>query len=342
MAMIADAAGVSVPTVSKVLNGRADVAPETRERVERLLAEHGYQRPAGSRRRARLGELIDLVINELDSAWAVDLVSGVEEVAESVGLSVVVSAVHSRSTLTRQWLDSLTRRGSQGVILVLSQLTGAQREELERRAIPFVFVDAVQRPDPDVPSVGTTNWNGGFDATHHLISLGHRRIAAIGGPPQVMSTQARLAGYRAALEAAGLPGDADLVRFGDFRYDGGFQATVALMDLAEPPTAIFAGSDLQALGAIQVIRQRGLQVPDDVSVVGFDDLVFSSWTAPPLTTVRQPLHEMGAAAARTLLSLMQGEKPQPTRIELATSLVVRESTAPPSRRRPVQQDRAPA
>ena len=331
MAVIAREAGVSVATVSKVLNGRSDVAAHTRARVEKLLAEHAYERPRTSRRRARLGELIDLVINDLDSSWGVEILSGVEEVTEEAGLGLVVSAVHSRESLTRRWLESLTSRGSQGAILVLSDLTPEQQAELNRRAIPFLVVDAASQPDPSVPSVGATNWNGGFAATEHLLSLGHRRIAAIGGPEPLLCTRARIAGYRAALEAAGVPIDPRLIRYGNFRHTGGYRQAAALLALPEPPTAIFAGSDQQAMGVYQLLRQRGLHVPGDVSVVGFDDLPFAPWTAPPLTTVRQPLRAMGATAARTLLRIINGERLETTRIELATTLVTRESTGPPPR-----------
>jgi DNA-binding LacI/PurR family transcriptional regulator len=343
MAVVAQAAGVSVPTVSKVLNGRSDVAPATRERVERLLAEHGYRRPGTSRRRDHRSTLIDLVVGEPAGAACADLVSGVSQVAEAAGLSVVVSTARRGAMLTRQWLDALDRRGSDGAVLALGELTGEQRAELDRRSVSFVVVDALRRPDPDLPSVGTTNWAGGFDATRHLLGLGHRRIAAIGGPPGIMSTRARLGGYRAAIEEAGLPLEPGLVWHGELRYEGGHRAAAALLDLALPPTAVVAGDDLQALGAIQAAWERGLRVPEDLSVVGFDDLMFSRWIAPPLTTVRQPVREMGAAAARMLLGMMRGEAPSPPRIELATTLVIRQSTAVPGggRDAPKLSDHAP-
>ncbi|MEV6303329.1 LacI family DNA-binding transcriptional regulator [Actinoplanes sp. NPDC051861] len=324
---IAREANVAVSTVSKVLNGHTDVSPSTRRAIERLLAERGYQRPRTARRTGRRTDLIDLVINELDSVWGLSILAGVEEVVEEAGLSLVVSSVHNRQSLTRRWLESLLARGSQGAILVLSELTEQQRAELDRRNLPFVVVDGVSQPPPDIPSIGATNFAGGYTATEHLIQLGHRRIAVIGGPEQLQCTRARIAGYRAALESAGLGADRHLVRYSSFQHDGGLASAQALLALPERPTAIFACSDAQATGVYEAVRRAGLGIPGDVSVVGFDGLNFAEWMAPPLTTVRQPLHEMGVAATRTLLRLVNGERLESTRIELATSLVVRGSTA---------------
>jgi len=165
-------------------------------------------------------------------------------------------------------------------------------------------------------------------ATDHLIGRGHRRIGAIGGPPDYLCSRARLDGYRSALERAGLDYDPALVRPGDFYYEGGFVHGGELLDLADPPTAIFAGSDQQALGVYEAARQRGLRIPQDLSVVGFDDLPVVRWLSPPLTTVRQPLAEMGRAAADMLGTLIEGLPLPSKRVELTTELIVRESTAP--------------
>ncbi|SHM30060.1 LacI family DNA-binding transcriptional regulator [Cryptosporangium aurantiacum] len=328
IAQIARSADVSVSTVSKVLNGHTDVAEETRRRVQRLLDERGYRRRRAAHHRGH-GDLIDLVINNLDSAWGLAILTGVEEVVESAGIGLVISAVHSRAALTRRWLDSLLARGSQGAILVLSDLDPAQREQLRRHGTPIVVIDGVSQPPPDVPAVGATNFAGGYAAAEHLIGLGHRRIGVIGGPEQLACTRARIAGYRAAHEAGGVPIPRGLLRYGNFYHDGGLRAARSLLELPDAPTAIFAGSDMHAMGVYEAARQSGLDVPGDLSVVGFDDLNFASWTAPALTTVRQPLHEMGATAARTLLRLIGGEALDSSSIELATSLVVRDSTAPP-------------
>ncbi|MFF9374140.1 LacI family DNA-binding transcriptional regulator [Streptomyces griseoluteus] len=328
LAEIAREAGVSAPTVSKVLNGRADVAAATRTRVEELLRTHGYRR-----RRAEVtrSPLIELVFHELESAWAMEVIRGVENVARDAGLSVVLSESAGRLTPGRTWADQVAGRRPHGVVLVLSGLDAAQQALLTSRSVPFVVMDPAGDPGADVPSVGATNWQGGLAATRHLIDLGHTRIGAIGGPSRMMCARARLDGYRAALETAGLPADPALIREGDFHHESGHRLGLDLLGRPGRPTAVFAGNDLQALGLYEAARELGLRVPEDVSVVGFDDLPVARWVGPPLTTVRQPLTEMAEAAARLVLELGRGEREgTATRLELATSLVVRSSTAAPA------------
>ncbi|PZG22546.1 LacI family transcriptional regulator [Micromonospora craterilacus] len=323
---IADLAGVSVPTVSRVLNGRSDVAPQTRERVEELLTRHGYQRRPSSVRTS--SGLLDLVFNDLDSPWAVEIIRGVEDVTHAAGVGTVVSAIHRRTSSAKQWLDGMRRRGTEGVIFVTSMVEPPLQDELRRLGVALVVVDADGLPTREAPTIGAANWVGGLRATEYLIGLGHRRIGFIAGPPQLMCSRARMDGYRAALEAAGLAVDDDLVCPGDFYHEAGFSGGVRLLGLADPPTAIFASSDQMALGVYEAVRQRGLRVPDDISVVGFDDLPEVRWCSPPLTTVRQPLAEMGMLAARTVLRLARGETVESPRVELATELVIRDSAAP--------------
>src|SRR5215468_3734270 len=212
MSEVAAAAGVSVPTVSKVVNGRPDVARDTRERVERLLRRHGYQ-PRAVRPGRRVG-LIDLVFVDLGSAWAMEILAGAEEVAHRAGTGIVVSAVHGRNRTRpdRGWLDNLAARKSDGVVLILSQLSGDQQAMLDRLEIPVVVVDPAGQPPPGMPSVGAANWAGGLAATEHLIGLGHERVAVIGGPSDVLCSRARMDGYRTAMSAAGLKVPAGYVR----------------------------------------------------------------------------------------------------------------------------------
>jgi LacI family transcriptional regulator len=323
---IAAEAGVSVPTVSRVVNGRSDVAPQTRERIEKLLRQHGYRRRS-SRPRAN-ARLIDLVFPDLDSPWAVEIIRGVEDVAHAVGVGTVVSAIHRKSASARQWLQNLRARASDGVILIASTIESPLLAELRRLAVPMVAVDPAGGATLDAPTIGATNWAGGLSATEHLLSLGHRRIGMVAGPRQLLCSRARLDGYRAGLEAAGIAVDDELIREGDFYHEAGFHAGAELLKLDHPPTAIFASSDQMAFGAYEAIRRRGMRVPDDISVVGFDDLPEVRWSSPPLTTVRQPLSEMGALAARTVLRLAAGDAIESPRVELATELVIRESTAP--------------
>ncbi|MDQ7994160.1 MAG: LacI family DNA-binding transcriptional regulator, partial [Propionicimonas sp.] len=301
LARVAEEAGVSLATISKVLNGRPDVAAATRERVEGLLAERGYERrlgAAGSR-----GELLELVFHELQDVWSMEIIAGVERVAQSHGLSVVLTASGTRHAPDPEWIEGVMRRRPVGIVLVFSDLAPQYRAQLEARSIPFIIIDPAGDPAPDVPSVGSANWSGGLQATRHLIELGHRRIAAITGPEDMMCSLARVDGYRTAMNAAGLPISPDWIRFGDFHVDGGRSCGQELLTLADPPTAIFAGSDLQALGVYEVARGLGLRVPEDLSVVGYDDIKVSEWVSPRLTTVHQPLRRMGAEAARIVIGM---------------------------------------
>ena len=326
LAAIAAEAGVSLPTVSKVVNGRPDVAAATRARVEQLLDQHQYAR-TGLRRLRRSG-LIDLVFNGLDSPWAVEILRGVEEWGAAHETAVAVSSVRHGDARPASWTSALASHHTDGVMLVTTTLTDASLVQLRSAGIPLIVIDPANTPPPDIPSVGATNWAGGFAATEHLLGLGHRRIAAITGPIDYLCSLARVDGYRSALERAGVAFDPGLVRYGDFLHEGGFARAVELLELPEPPTAIFAGSDQQAFGVYEAARQHGLRIPEDLSVVGFDELPVARWASPPLTTVRQPLAEMGSAAAQMLGELIDSAPLRSNRVELSTELIVRESTAP--------------
>ncbi|MFC9165354.1 LacI family DNA-binding transcriptional regulator [Streptomyces fungicidicus] len=326
LAAVAKEAGVSMPTVSKVLNGRSDVSRATRATVERLLELHGYRRRS---RPASRAPLIELVFHELDSIWAMELIRGVESVARENRATVVLTESGTRHAPGPDWLPGVLRRRPLGVVLVFSTLPGEVRRRLGAAAIPFVVIDPAGDPDPDVASVGSANWAGGLAATRHLIDQRHRRIAIITGPEDMLCSLARLDGYRSAMAMAGLEADPRLTRFGDFHVRGGFAHAMDLLEGPDRPTAIFAGSDLQALGVLEAARVRGLRVPRDLSVVGYDDVPLAQWSSPPLTTVHQPLRHMAEEAARMLL---RPDDPGTAahRVELATHLVVRQSTAPPA------------
>lgn len=331
MADIAREAGVSVPTVSKVLNGHDAVSAETRARIEDLLRRHRYVRRGtvpDRRRRARAG-LLDLVINETDSQWSIEIIRGVEEAANEGRCGLVVTAVHSREDHMRRWLDNVQVRRSDGAVLVVTELAAKLREELRILDVPLVLVDPVGEPDPEIPSIGVTNWAGAREATEHLLWLGHRRIGLLGGPVELLCSQARTDGYRAALTRAGVPLRTDLEQHGQFRHESGYEQTHTLLELHDPPSALFACSDEQALGAYTAVNQLGLRVPDDISVVGFDDLPLAAWVTPALTTVRQPLAEMAGRATRDLLRHLAGEPQQTLHVEMATTLIRRESTGSP-------------
>jgi len=325
LAMVAAAAGVSAPTVSKVLNGRADVSAQTRSRVERVLRDQDYVPPATRRPGARS---VELVFSDYKNPYFGEILHGVTEAGEDAGIDIVLGRVHEGSG--RAWARRLVNGGREGAIIVTSELTSQQLAAFEAAGLWLVVIDPVNMPKADISSIGATNWAGGLSATEHLIGLGHTRIAFVGGPLSTACSQARLHGYRAALQNAGIPFDPALVTDGSFTYEFGFQQAARLSALERPPTAVFAGSDPIAFGVIEAARSRGVQVPNELSVVGFDDTYVAAWTSPPLTTVHQPLQEMGRAALRVLQNFAAGSAPDIHHIELATHLVVRETTAPPA------------
>jgi DNA-binding LacI/PurR family transcriptional regulator len=329
IAQIADRAGVSIATVSKVVNGRDNVAPETRKLVENLIRRHGYRR---RKRPVKSNPLVEVVFHELRGLYPVEVVNGVEQTARRHRLGVVVSELGGRHAPGRGWVEDVLARRPVGVIAVFTDLAEEQREQLRTRGIPMVLVDPAGDPGPEVASVGASNWSGGLSATRHLLALGHRRIAVITGPAHLLSARARLDGHRAAMDLAGVPVDPELVRIGDYQIEDGRRHAVQLLRLSDPPTAIVAGNDGEALGVYQAAAAARLRIPEDLSVVGYDDLPMASWSIPPLTTVRQPLLEMAAAATEMVITLAREESLPRHRVELATELVVRDSTAPPAPR----------
>ncbi|MCC3765908.1 LacI family DNA-binding transcriptional regulator [Glycomyces sp. TRM65418] len=335
LAAVAERAGVSKATASKVLNGRPGVSEETRRQVRQVIDELGYM-PSTGPREPRAAGAIQVVFDNILDMYALYVLDGVIAGAAAQGVDVVTGALGaehpaSARSLGVDRIKEIAARGHLGLIVVTSELTGEEIEACEHLGLSLVVIDPVNPLDDRVTSVGATNWAGGVQATRHLIDLGHRRIGFIGGPAGSVFGRERLHGYREALETAGLHPDRELTAAGRFDAESGGRAAAALLDLADPPTAIFAANDTMAIGVMREARSRGLRVPEDLSLVGFDDTYNAAWTEPPLTTVRQPLRRMGRVAARTLLELADGREPDSHHVQLATDLVVRESTAPPRR-----------
>jgi DNA-binding LacI/PurR family transcriptional regulator len=325
IAYIAETAGVSVPTVSKVLNGRSGVSDDTRARIEALIARYGYRKPPNR------SNTVELVFRELASMWAVEIIRGVEQVARRNRIGLMVSEFGLHDVAPTPMDDMVERRPK--AVLSVAQLSDAEREQLAARGIPFVVFDPITELPDDVPYVGATNWRGGQAATKHLIELGHRRIAVIRGPVGQLCCDARMAGYISAMAMAGLPVDPALTIEAPLNREDGRAAARRLLAPADRPTAVFAANDMQAFGVYQAARESGLRIPEDLSVVGFDDVPVAAWADPPLTTVHQPLVEMAVAATELALALGRGEEPPQTGVEIATTLTVRESTASPQGRR---------
>ena len=326
---VAEEAGVSIATVSRVLNGRDDVAPETRELVGQVIRDRGYiaNRSARGLSAGRTG-LVGLLVPLIYPVYFSAILSGASEALHENDQRVVLSPTGHEHAREVTLIDRLMHGLTDGALIVLP---GESSEELERLldgGYRFVVVDPRLRLDDRIPSVSAAHASGAVQAMQHLLALGHRRIAAITGPRGWVATEDRRRGYHAALAGAGILPDRGLEIESDFEIPGGREAAGQLLDLAEPPTAIFAFNDNLAIGAIQAARARGLRVPDELSVVGFDDVELATIVTPALTTVRQPLAEMGRTAVSLLTRLLENQRIETLHIELGTRLVVRDSTAP--------------
>jgi LacI family transcriptional regulator, galactose operon repressor len=334
LADVAASAGVSIATVSKVLNGRAGVGAETRSRVLGVLQQHEYigRRPDPVDHELK-GTTVELVFHDQLSSYDLQLLHGVVEAATQAGVTIAVSVRPRRlgpgTKRSADWVQDVTRAGRSAVIDVVDDPRQGDLAALSRARLPLVVIDPLCLPQRQVTSIGTTNFAGGLTATQHLLSLGHRRIAYLGSDATFLYNQARLHGYRAALEAEGITVPSGYVRHVGSDYEDGVAGGTALLSIPKPPTAIFAVTDESAAGVVEAARARGLQIPRDLSVVGFDDTPIARLLSPPLTTVRQPLPEMGVVALRTALRLAAGEAIESHHVELATELIVRNSTGPP-------------
>ncbi|MGC5165400.1 LacI family DNA-binding transcriptional regulator [Luteimicrobium sp. DT211] len=329
LADVAAAAGTTVPTASKVLRGRSDVSAATRTRVMRAVEDLGYRGRARRTPAVSDGgpQLVDLVLSGVDGTWANRALSGVERAAAAAGLDVVVSVAHQPDDA---WLARLLARGSRGAVVALVDTTSEQLAALAAARVPIVLLDPVTQPPRTVASVGATNWTGGRTAAEHLLALGHRRLAVLAGRRRHLYSQARVDGFRSALAEADVALPEAAVVHGDWTRTGAAALAADLLAGPDRPTAVFACSDTMALGVYDAAASAGLKVPDDVAVVGFDDLPEAEWVVPGLTSVRQPIAQMGEAALRMLLrisdsSLVAGA--DAPREELATTLVVRGSTS---------------
>ncbi|MFL6012495.1 MAG: LacI family DNA-binding transcriptional regulator [Gaiellaceae bacterium] len=327
---IADLAGVSIATVSRVLNGRGDVADETREVVSRVIRENGYTANRSARglsagRTGLVGVLVPLVYPAYFSA----ILAGAVEALSEQDLRVVLSPTEHEHDREVSLLDRLMHGLTDGALIVMPEESSEELEQLVDEGYRFAVVDPLMPLAERIPSVSAAHTSGAHQAMRHLLELGHRRIAAITGPRGWMATEDRRRGYHGALAAAGILPDPTLEVEADFEIRGGLEAARQLFELPEPPTAIFAFNDNLAIGTIQAARERDLRVPDDVSVVGFDDVEHATIVTPTLTTVRQPLAEMGRTAVSLLTRLLERQRFETLHVELATRLVVRESTGPP-------------
>jgi len=327
---IARLAKVSHPTVSRALQNSPLVNPETAARIRKIAAETGYRASAVARglvtRRTRT---IGLVVTTVADPFASEVVCGIEQTANDYGYAVILADSHADPERERKMVQELAERRVDGIIVTSSRVGALYLPLLKQMMVPIVLVND-QYPGDFVHSIMIRNREGMRAMAEHLIELGHRRIAYLGDRFGYQSDTERLAGYSAALAAANIALAQELMVRGDGKPKAAMQAMDSLLALADPPTAVCCYNDMSALGAMRAIRVRGLRVPQDISVGGFDDLFFAALTDPPLTTVHQPMQRMGNLAMESLLNQLAGEEPVAP-IDIEAELVVRASTGPVAR-----------
>ncbi|WP_218148340.1 LacI family DNA-binding transcriptional regulator [Lentzea xinjiangensis] len=317
---IAAETGVSIATVSRVLNDHVNVAPRTRDLVLQAVERRRRETPARTR-------TVHLRCPYVLTDYFGLIVSSIAETLKLHGLRLLLDA--GESGQHSDVLRGLPGGDVDAAILILPPEEGDELVALSRAGFPFVVVDPRTPPPPDIASVSAAHSAGARAVADHLIGLGHRDIAVIAGPEEWLAGDARLAGHRAALAKAGVLLTPDRVRHVEPTTAQGRSAAGELLGLGPRPTAIVCFNDKVAVGTVQAARERGLRVPDDLSVAGFDDIDLAEATYPRLTTVRQPLQEMGRMAVTQLMRVLDGHQPEALHIELATTLVVRDSTAAP-------------
>ncbi len=325
---IARLAGVSHSTVSRALRFSPLVNQETSEKIRQIAAECGYTPSAAARSLVtRRTNSVGVVVTSIADPFAAEVVGGIEDAAHEYGFSVLLAdskAVPDREISAVRLLEE---RRVDGIVVTASRVGALYMKTLSRMQVPIVLLNN-QHPSEFVHSVMIANTEASLEVTRYLIELGHQRIAYLGDRYGDQTDTERFAGYRQAINEAGIAFEPELVVHGDGKPEGGLTAMATLLALPHPPTAVFCYNDMSALGAIRTIRAAGLRIPHDISVVGFDDVHIMKYTDPPLTTVRQPMHEMGRLAMETLYQLLSGAKSERT-IKVPGQLIVRESTAPP-------------
>ncbi|MBN2305235.1 MAG: LacI family DNA-binding transcriptional regulator [Anaerolineae bacterium] len=326
---VAREAGVSNSTVSRVVNNSAQVSSRTREKVLNAMMRLGYvvNQQARSLRGGR-SQVVGLLVPDVGNSYIGEIIRGIDDELASNQYDLMLYTTHRRKTKESTYVATITRGMADGLLLLLPTNVAAYMESLQARQFPHVLID-YQRVDNNWTStLQATNWQGAYDATKYLIELGHCRIGYIVGLREMQCSLDRLSGYRAALEDHAIPFDPTLVYDGDYFLLEGYRGATKLLELSPPPTAIFAANDTSALGVIEAIRNRGLSVPNDVSVIGFDDIPEAAQVHPGLTTVRQPLEDMGRLAVRVLLKQLTNPDLPGERVELSTELIVRETCHP--------------
>jgi LacI family transcriptional regulator len=327
---VARVAGVSYSTVSRVVNGLPNISRATRERVESAMLELGYTTHLSARALATgRSNQIGLLVQQLEDPFFLGIIAGADRAVMDAGFDLLLCTTHDRREKETAYVSRLTNGMVDGLLVLMPRSLPDWLDQLVAAHTPFVLIDHDgEAPGADV--VNAANEDGARAVTEHLVRLRHRRIAHITGAVQTGSSHSRIAGWRAALDAARIPVRDELIVEGDYEEPRGREAASQLLSLParRRPTAIFASNDRTAMGVYQAAAERGIRIPDELSVVGFDDEPSAARMTPPLTTVRQPTREMGRAGVERLVERMRHPDVPAERVMLPVELVVRGSTAP--------------
>jgi len=325
---VAHEAGVSDATVSRVFNNKSGVKEATRTRVLDAAQKLGYVVNLQARSLAGgKSNVMGLVIPGLDNSYIVEILRGIDLELVRVDYELMIYTTHRKSNNEPNYLQYIANGLTEGILLVVPLLSTEFLDALAKTNYPYVLIDAVD-PSGRSSSVNATNWEGAYKATEYLIKLGHKRIAFITGILELSSSKDRYDGYINALKDYDIPVDSSLIVKGDFGKGSGYRASRELLQLENPITAIFASNDAMAIGAMDAIREAGLRIPQDISIIGFDDIPEADNTYPKLTTVHQPLEEMGRVGVKLLLEQIEYPENVQKNITLATNLIIRDSCQP--------------
>ena len=345
---VARASGVSYATVSRVLSGYEFVRKSTYNRVMEAVERLGYV--ANLQARSLAGgrsQIIGLLVPNLDNTYVGTIARGIDQELVRVNYDLMLYTSHRHPGKESLYVSAIANGLTEGLLLVAPLVPTTYLAALREQNFPYVLVDQADSTE-NSNIVETTNWQGAYEATRYLIQLGHTRIVFITGALAVRSAVDRLRGYKAALSDCDIPTNKEWIMEGDYQQQTGYEITKRLLQSTDSlPTAIFAGNDLSAFGAMDAARESGLRIPDDISIIGFDDIPQASLVYPKLTTVRQPLEQMGRVAVKMLLEQIEDRSRPPQRVTLATELIIRDSCGPyqPQRRsehgKQVEKDRRP-
>lgn len=325
---VARAAGVSTATVSRVLNDDSRVDPALANRVRKSMRALDY-RPSRAARtlRTRRSQVWSLILADIRNPFFTEVIRGIEEVAYGAGYSLILANTDQNPDRERANIQLAVAEQVSGIILVPSKTSEADLAVLRRHNIPVVALDR-RVAGGGVDCVMTDHVRGSQLAVDHLLENGYRRIACIAGPADTTSGVERMAGYRSALAARGVEGEHRLERYSDFTEDGGYAEMMALIDGQDRPEAVFVANNVMTIGTLRAVADAGLRIPEDIAVVGFDEMSWSRLLTPPLTTIAQPSYDLGLEAARLLSSRMNGYDGAAREVVLAPSLHVRTSSGP--------------